>query len=296
MSVRKFISPVMLLEYLEQEVTDALVRHGIRSMFSYAWVDEHTPSSEFIGLAKWSLDGIQHRDHDETDRGYYSEAEHAQICVISTDLEELMDMSAVSIGQTLWLADQVKADVLGKNQFFWLNHINSLTLLGMVSDRVRDLFMAIYFRTSLAAYKKEHWGKKLDGDRLQPNSYEYPFVHASLEEGREEVASQLAALKGLAAELQAHRARRNETVHEIATREAEFTKQYFANGSKRRATNRLVNPYMRTEQVRTMTKNHQSTVDGAVQISTDWYSKLVIATSLIFDLEYELRNRFRLTT
>lgn len=203
MSVTKFLTPEKLFEYLDQEVAEALKRHEIRSMYSYAWEGEDEPSDEFIGLAKWSVDGLQHLDHEETDGSHYSREEHEQICVASTDLEGLMDMSALSIGQTLWLADQVKADVLGKNQFFWLNYINSLTLLGMASDRVRDLFMAIYFRRRYKKYLQERDGivLRVDGENLEPDFYQYPFAHASLESTEDKVRSQLASLSRLGAQI-----------------------------------------------------------------------------------------------
>ena len=304
MSVKKFLTPEKLFEYLDQEVADALMRHGIRRIFNYAWEAEDVPSDEFIGLAKWSIDGLQHLDYDETDGDYYSKAEHEQICVVSTDLEGLMDMSALSIGQTLWLADQVKADILGQNQFFWLNYINSLTLLGMASDRVRDLFLSIYFRTSFADYEKERKRKKLDGGRLEPKFYQYPFAHASVEvdrketkqEIREEIKQHLAALEKLAAEIYRYRLLRNHTVHDIATHEATLTKQYFTDSERRRLKDRLIAPrVVPTEHVRTITTNHERTVDGAVQISMDWYMKLVMATSHVFDTEYALRVRPRFT-
>lgn len=38
---------------------------------------------------------------------------------------------------------------------------------------------------------------------------------------------------------------------------------------------------------------HERTIDGAVQTSTDWYKKLVMAASYIFDIEYEFRVRQR---
>lgn len=305
MSVTKFLTPEKLFEYLDQEVADALRRHGIRSMFSYAWEGEDEPSDEFIGLAKWSVDGLQHLDYEETDGGHYSKAEHEHICVALMDLEGLMDMSALSIGQTLWLADQVKADVLGENQFFWLNHINSLTLLGMASDRVRDLFVAIYFRSSFSDYKETRKNEKLDGGRLKSGYYQYPFVHASVEvdrkevkpESREEIKQRLASLQNLAADIYRYREHRNDTVHDIATHEARLAKQYFADSVRPRVKELSTGPHvMPTGHFRTVTKNHERAIDGAVQMSTDWYMKLVMAASYMFDIEYELRVRPRFAT
>lgn len=294
MSVTKFLTPEKLLDYLGHEVGDALMRHGVRSVFNYAWADEDTPSDEFIGLAKWSLDGFQHQDHDQTAGDYYSKSEHEHICVISTDLEALLDMSALSIGQTLWLADQVKEDVLGKNQFFWLNYINSLTLLGMASDRVRDLFLSIYFRTSLANYLEERKGKNLEGGQLKPGYYRYPFAHALSDTTQDEIKTQLDALNVLAGKIYTYRERRNDTVHEIATHEARLTKQYFADGNRRQRNDQsVISATEFREHQKNMTKKHEQTVDDVVQTSTDWYMKLVLATSHIFDIEYELRIKSR---
>lgn len=298
MSVTKFLTPEKLFEYLDQEVADALKRHGIRRMFDYAWEGEDEPSDNFIGLAKWSVDGLHHLDYEETDGAHYSRAEHEQLFVALTDLEGLMDMSALSIGQTLWLADQVKADVLGKNQFFWLNYINSLTLLGMASDRVRDLFMAIYFRRSFKKYRQERDGVVLlvDGVDLAPDFYQYPFAHASLENTEDKTRSQLTCLSQLGAEIYKFRRERNRTVHDIATHEARLTKLYFADADRRGDKARqVVTPSGSVEHFNAITTSHERTIDGAVQTSTDWYMKLVMATSHIFDIEYELRVRTRFT-
>lgn len=231
-------------------------------------------------------------DHNHIYGDYYSKDEHEQICVISTDLEALLDMSALSIGQTLWLSDQVKADMLGKNQFFWLNYINNLTLLGMASDRVRDLFLSIYFRTSLADYRNERKGKNLEDGQLKPDYYRYPFAHALSDATHDGIKKQLDALNELAGTIYKYRELRNDTVHDIATREAKLTKQYFADGERRKLNNQLViSTAAFREHKKTITRDHEQTVDEAVQTSTDWYMKLVLASSHIFYIDHEQRAK-----
>ena len=41
MPVAKFLTPPKLFEYLDEEVKEALRRHGILRLFDYAWLNEY---------------------------------------------------------------------------------------------------------------------------------------------------------------------------------------------------------------------------------------------------------------
>ena len=56
MNTVPFIKQEKLLEYLDSEIARSLEGRNVRSLGAYAWVDEDTPSDEYIGLAKWELD------------------------------------------------------------------------------------------------------------------------------------------------------------------------------------------------------------------------------------------------
>jgi hypothetical protein len=71
-------------------------------------------------------------------------------------MESLMQLARLAIGHILCMADLIKTQsiFLFHDHPFWLNHVNSVTVLGMASDRLRDLFLAPYFRTTFEEYKK----------------------------------------------------------------------------------------------------------------------------------------------
>lgn len=203
MTVTKFIKTPKLFEYLDLEVSEALHRHGIRDMFDYAWVGEDTPSEEFVGLAMWSSEHSSPVLYGCPTPSGYSREEYERLITICEDLESLMQLARLAIGHTLWMSDLIKSQsrFFFHDHHFWLNHINSVTLLGMASDRLRDLFLVAYFRTTFEEYKKANSKRtikpvklesgayhfvesKKTNDRLNPEElgsgfYQYPFADAS---------------------------------------------------------------------------------------------------------------------
>lgn len=296
MPVSKFISTSKLFEYLDSEVSEALMRHGIASLYNYAWQDEKTPSDEYIGLAKWSSDGIHALEYVESPDAYYTRDEHERLQLICDDMELLMEISRLAIGHTLWMAELVKSNAFDHNHYFWLNHINSMTLLGMVSDRVRDLFLAIYFRTDSDQYKVDYQDERI-GD-LKPGFYQYPFAHAQQNYASNlastpylcDIENELRELCLLAGVIFDRRVARNATVHDVATRAGHLTKRYYEkrkNGSLLEGGDGTDSPEKKWDQ---HVAKHSMLIDAAVSDTSKWYLDLVKATSLVFDVEYALRQ------
>lgn len=296
MPVSKFISTGKLFEYLDNEVSEALMRHGIASLYNYAWQDEETPSDEYIGLAKWSLDGIHTLEYVESPDAYYPRDEHERLQLICADLESLMEIARLAIGHTLWMADLAKSDAFDHNHSFWLNHINSLTLLGMVSDRLRDLFLAIYFRTDSNQYKVDYQSDRI-GD-LKPGFYQYPFAHAQQNYTNNlaskpylcNVENELNELYLLAGAIYVRREARNATVHDVATQAGHLTKRYYQkqrNGLLLAGAEVAECPEGKWD---THVAEHRVLIDAAVSDTSKWYLDLVKATSLVFDVEHALRQ------
>ncbi len=52
----------------------------------------------------------------------------------------------LAIGHALWMSELIKSQssFFFHDHHFWLNHINSVTLLGMALDRLRDLFLVAW--------------------------------------------------------------------------------------------------------------------------------------------------------
>lgn len=296
MPVSKFISTSKLFEYLDNEVSEALMRHGIASLYNYAWEDEETPRDEYIGLAKWSLDGIHPLKYGESPDSYYPRDEHERLQLICDDLESLMEIARLAIGHTLWMADLAKSDAFDHNHYFWLNHINSLTLLGMVSDRVRDLFLAIFFHMRFDQYKARNKKKRI-GD-LNSGHYQYPFAHAQQNYANNlastpylcDIENELKKLCLLAGVIYDHREARNATVHDVATQAGHLTKRYYEkrkNGFLLAGAEVADSPEGKWD---THVAEHRVSIDAAVSDTSKWYLDLVKATSLVFDVEHALRQ------
>lgn len=290
MTITKFIKTPKLFEYLDQEVSEALQRHGIRDMFEYAWVGEDTPSDEFVGLAMW---GSEH--HSPILYGYqtpsgYSRQEYEQLITICEDLEALMKLARLAIGHALWMSDLIKTQSIFfiHDHHFWLNHINSVTLLGMASDRLRDLFIAVYFRTYFEQYKKANRKRIINPGLLESGYYQYAFADASTSPRVPEIATHLVELYGLAGKIYQSRESRNATVHDLATKAAKYMQEFLKSdspGIMKRAATTL------QESQKNAQKAHDANcadLDDAIRFVTDWYLDLVKATSITFEVEYVL--------
>ena len=295
MTVTKFIKTPKLFEYLELEVSEALHRHGIRDMFDYAWVGEDTPSDEFVGLAMWSNQHSSPVLYGSQTPSGYSREEYEQLITTCEDLESLMQLARLAIGHTLWMSDLIKSQAIFfcHDHHFWLNHINSVTLLGMASDRLRDIFLAIYFNTSIDLYKKANAKKVFSHgfDELKSHHYQYPFVDALNAPRRPAIKAAIRELSGLAERIYVKRETRNATVHEIATKAARFLKNFMATDLPGIMT-RTESSY--EEMITNAAKTHEDNcaeLDEAIRFVTDWYRELVKATSMTFEIEYALTKQ-----
>lgn len=294
MPIAKFLTSPKLFEYLDVEVKEALKRHGILSLFDYAWLNEYDPDPEYIGLFKWSNYGFHSLfqlhvlSRSDCEENFYTQDQFESLSTICRDLEALMDVSRLAIGNALWMADMVKADAFDHHHHFWLNHISSVTLLGMVSDRIRDLFLQIVFDESFDDYRKARRAKNI-GEH-QPNHYQYSFHDASSLSKMERCTSQLVAIQHLAKAIYVERQARNDTVHEVATQAGILTKKWFEDPSIETFV-RLKKSFHDTSEVRIKVQDlHLHTIDSSLKAVTEWYQNLVRAASHVFDIEYVLRN------
>lgn len=312
MTETKFVKTPKLFEYLDLEVTEALHRHGIRDMFDYALVGEDTPSDEFIGLAMW---GSEH--HSPVLHGFhvpsgYSRDEYERLITACEDLESLMQLARLAIGHALWMSDLIKSESrnLFHHHHFWLNHINGVTLLGMASDRLRDVFIAAYFRKSFAEYKKanskrfikpvrldsgplrfeeSHRNQRnLDPGELGSGFYQYPFADASSAPCLPGIAANLAELFDMAGRIYRSRESRNATVHDLATTAAKFLTEFIRADSPGIMSR---NPASRAAILENHRRAHEANcaeLDEAVRFVTEWYRDLVKASSITFEVEHAL--------
>lgn len=295
MPVAKFLTPPKLFEYLDEEVKEALRRHGILRLFDYAWLNEYDEDPEYIGLFKWSNYGFHTLfqsnalSQSDSEENFYSQDQFESLSIICRDLEALMDVSRLAIGNALWMMDMVKADAFDHHHHFWLNHISSVSLLSMVSDRVRDLFLCVTFDQSLKDYAKAH---KANGSNSQDSAkaYQHSFRYAASLQKMNACSSQLAALQTLAKLIYEQRQARNETVHEVATQAGILTKKWFSSPNVETYT-KLSSFSRPTPDVQSKLQNvHLHTIDSTLKAVTEWYQNLVRATSHVFDIEHILRT------
>ena len=290
MTVTKFIKKRKLFEYLDLEVSEALQRHGIHDMFDYAWVDEDTPSDEFVGLAMWGSAHSSPFLYGCQIPSGYSREEYELLITTCEDLESLMRLARLAIGHTLWMSDLIKSQSIffSHDHHFWLNHINSVALLGMASDRLRDLFLAAYFRTTFKKYKDENRKRVINPGGLRSIFYQYPFVDASTAPRLPGIATNLEKLIHLAEKIYQNRESRNATVHDLATKAAKFMKAFLASDSPGLMTHDATSHKEMLEKSQKIHKANCAELDDAIGFSVDWYCDLVKAASITFEVEYVL--------
>jgi hypothetical protein len=289
MSVEKFLAAEKLFEYLDIEVKQVLSRHDIHGLYDYAWDDEHTANSEFVGLAKWSLDGLHSLTQENAALKFYTQKQFESLNLICTDLDSLMEVARLAIGNALWMAELVKERALDDNHYFWLNQISSVTLLGMASDRVRDLFLAITFKMTFYDYKASRKGKLSVIDSLDVRQFQYPFLDAKNRAVAQEIKVQLERLQTLVSAINDQRKVRNITVHEVATRAGVLTKQYFDQPRADKAFNQIPSVTALREVSEKIHEDHRETIATSLDNVTAWYQNLARAVACIFDIEHTLR-------
>lgn len=290
MTVTKFIKTPKLFEYLDLEVSEALHRHGIRDLFDYAWASEDTPSDEFIGLAMWSSEHSSPFQYGCRAPSGYSREEYDRLITTCEDLESLMQLARLAIGHTLWMSDLIKSQSIffSHDHHFWLNHINSVTLLGMASDRLRDLFLAAYFRTTFEQYASSNQNRVIDSGRLKSGFYQYSFADASIAPRLPTIATNLLELSNLAGKIYESRKSRNAIVHDLATKAAKFMKEFLAADSPGLVPFNATSHKEVVEKSEMVHEANMAELDDAIRFVTDWYRDLVKATSITFEVEYVL--------
>lgn len=290
MAITKFIKTPKLFEYLDLEMSEALHRHGIRDMFDYAWVGKDTPSDEFVGLAMWSSEHSSPVLYGCQTPSGYSREEYERLITTCEDLESLMQLARLAIGHALWMSDLIKSQSIFffHDHHFWLSHINSVTLLGMASDRLRDLFLAAYFQTTFEQYKKANRKRVINPGGLESGFYQYPFADASTAPRLSGIATNLVELFDLAGNIYQSRESRNATVHDLATKAAKFMKEFLAADSPGLMTRNATSHKEMLENSQKVHEANCAELDNAIRFVTDWYRDLVKATSITFEVEYAL--------
>jgi hypothetical protein len=283
---------------LEALVVDVLNAAALYDIGSYGWLNENDADPELIGHAMWQVDqplsrtlmdpfGEQpvHERPSERDK---------QVLVAGEDFCGMMRLARLSIGMALLWREHRPGRVFDDGSYFWLQHTDAVLKLAIASDRLRDVLIVACTGDTVAKYKesakKRRW-------------YATPFkevrelleARGAVKAGADEA---IAELPHLAVQIYSNIERRNETVHEIATRMGHIRREQvdalqarYEREQKRKAARPPgalfeFQPMPEIRDLREAEKEHYAELDAAVKAIADWYKLLVKASSYVFEIEY----------
>lgn len=286
------MEPENLLEALQRETNQILIKEKLCSVMSYGWVDENTASDEYTGLAMWTTDAPFTPSYGwnrhspppiptERDEVFYKAGE---------DFIGTMELARNALGIVFYCyANRRKPtdsrNILGDEEQFWEFRAATALWLNVASDRVRDYFIMARFRISTKEFKSLHKKNGL---------YARPFRTHEANEGpsAKGVAKQLIPL---AERLGEFRDTRNEIVHAVASRQGNNAlislKYQREQATEVPFVGRSMESFAKHQSdtddlVKTLNENHRKELlDASVQLK-EWYMLLVKTASLVFEFEY----------
>jgi hypothetical protein len=296
MTVEKFISTHKLVKYLDQEVVESLIAHQIFDIGNYGWLDENTPDPQFIGHALWQIESPLECDYGAAFGGSTSHrpTEYEEVLAISgADFEGLIQLARMSIGLSLWQQKLAEEALFGDNHYFWLHYVSAMVMLNSASDRLREFFVMGYFQEKIKDYDK----KKADDKNRKHFWYQTPFEQAH-ESRDQSIAEQLGNLVSLSEEIFKYREKRNEIVHEVASKTGKISHD-ITYKQRERFDEERQSGFVRQEMNFEETSKHfaeaQEAHKGELRAAVDqiisWYKTLVQASSYVFEIENHLRKR-----
>jgi hypothetical protein len=276
---------------LEREVRSVLNDAAIYDIDSYGWLNENDPDPEFIGHAMWQTDqpsiDLNALMGEQPVRRRPEEAEKP-ILTTGEDFCGLMQASRLSIGLALLWHRQARKNSWNESPFFWLHHMDAILKLAIASDRLRDLLIVSCTGASLKSYKS-----KAKRNRLYVTSFkeaEQLLGDRGLRNSR--LSEPLVSLPKLGDVIFAYINRRNTIVHEVATRMANFMRDSVSGLQKRFDQEREHGFSPRSDAPASWLSaadarvvEFQAEVDRAIDALRDWYTLLIQASNLVFQVE-----------
>lgn len=277
---------------LEREVQSALVEAKIYDIGSYGWLNENDPDPDFIGHAMWQIDqpSIEHNALlGETPVRRRPEQVEKEILIAGEDFCGLMQASRLSIGLTLIWNRQAHDNPWNESPFFWVHHTDAFLKLAIASDRLRDLLIVACTGTSANSYKG-----KAKRNRLYITPYEgASTLLAARGLDDQHLVEPLAALPGLAKQLFTYIDRRNEIVHEVATRMAKLVRESLSELQKRydREQKHGFSPRSRdpagwAPAADARLEELRGEINLATQEIQEWCTLLVRTSNCVFQVDY----------
>jgi len=295
MTVQKFITIEKLVEYLDQEVGNLLLSSDVYDIGNYGWQSEDTEDPNYIGHAIWQTnppveaeweylfgDGpVRHRPTEK----------EKLLTVAGNDFEGLMRASRLSIGLCLLHETIAARKPLDDNHYFWLHHTDSILLLNMASDRIREYFLVAFFDETSDGYKRK--GKN-------NGRFVTPFIKANdlcrSAALSKNIVDAVAALPDMADRIYSFRESRNGIVHEISTKLGKMQEEFIedqqqAFDSKRGTkTAKEYSLEEMSEMHVEIEAKHKEELSRSSESIIEWYKILVKFSSHVFETEYWLRK------
>jgi hypothetical protein len=266
------------LQVLHDEVDDLLTAHKLWDVSAYGWQDADTPDAEYGGIAMWEMNPPFEHDWgvllEEGRRPKYAPSKRDEVLLKSgEDLTGTMIFARRSLGLALCFAAVAKPDVIGGNDQFWQEYAATLMWLNIASDRLRDFFLMARFGQTTDQYRECYRNEHNPKDYRVP--YSAPFK-TSTEDVATDLKSYLEELSRLADNLQQHRRKRGDRVHQIATMSAQRSVDLLQE--QRRLAGKTTNPNGPILQ--------DEALPPAIEEMKLWFERLIKATSLVFEFEY----------
>jgi len=176
MGVTKFVSSAKLVEYLEQEILDALNTRGLYDISRYGWLDDDVPDPDYRGIAIW-----QAGDAALSDPGVM-----ARLRELGDGFVSCMRSSLHSLGLAILFAGACRDGMsIFSEEAVRFHCRDTVMKLGLAALGLRDFFVV------LNGLDSEHGGRMDSVVYMDSVTYHAPFAAALA--GRGEDAS-LAAL------------------------------------------------------------------------------------------------------
>ena len=282
-------------ELLKSAVEAKLKNAELYDIASYGWLNENDPDPEYIGHAMWQIDAPAIDDQalfeDRPVQRRPKEIEK-EILVVGEDFWGLMQASRLSIGLALIWKSKAQQNPINDSNFFWLHHTDAFLKLAMASERLRDLLVIGCTGGPLKSYRPEQRKRRFTA----------PFVEASdliAVRGidKRHLVEPLRQLTSSGRVLFKYIDRRNQIVHEVATRMAQFVDETVSRLQRRydhEQKNRFQAKIARKTDMMSRAKRRRKQIIGEIDCAADelreWYLLLIQTSNLVFQVEYWTRR------
>lgn len=283
-----------VLAAIHDESGQLLVTHSVYEVSGHGWLDQDTPNPEYIGHAMWQVNPPFDHDWEALfNHGTpptYAPTNRDEVLVrTGEDFVGTMEFARRSLGMALCFGAVANPmNHISENREFWHEYATTAQWLNIASDRVRDYFLMARFEQEEEDYSKCYREK----NKTRGVQYTAPFVEA-LRGAQDDTRELLSELSSIASELQTHRKVRNDIVHRVATQAAQQSIAILREQrelAKKSKTIRIPTPTYEDLQAHTASLPEDALV-SEIETLKLWYTRLVKASSLVFEFEYLNRRK-----